>query len=69
MLQAREHCSFLGTGRQCSASGQDSKTYMEALQADESAMTENDIVGFEPTRGDSIGLAGRLPNRSAKVSL
>jgi hypothetical protein len=42
---------------------------MEAVQADESAMTENDTVGFEPTRGDPIGLAGRLPNRSAKVSL
>jgi hypothetical protein len=43
---------------------------MEALQADESAMTENNTtVGFEPTRGDPIGLAGRRPNRSAKVSL
>jgi hypothetical protein len=69
MLQARKHCFFLGTGKQCSASGQDSKTYMEALQADESAMTENDTVGFEPTRGDPIGLAGHRPNRSAKVSL
>ena len=26
-------------------------------------------VGFEPTRGDPIGLAGRRLNRSAKVSL
>ena len=26
-------------------------------------------VGFEPTRGDPIGLAGRSLNRSAKVSL
>ena len=26
-------------------------------------------VGFEPTRGDPIGLAGRHLNRSAKVSL
>ena len=25
-------------------------------------------VGFEPTRGDPIGLAGRRLNRSAKVS-
>ena len=26
-------------------------------------------VGFEPTRGDPIGLAGRRLNRSAKVSV
>ena len=26
-------------------------------------------VGFEPTRGEPIGLAGRRLNRSAKVSL
>ena len=26
-------------------------------------------VGFEPTRGDPIGLAGRRLNRSAKMSL
>ena len=26
-------------------------------------------MGFEPTRGDPIGLAGRRLNRSAKVSL
>ena len=26
-------------------------------------------VGFEPTRGDPIGLAGQRLNRSAKVSL
>ena len=26
-------------------------------------------VGFEPTRGDPIGLAGRRLSRSAKVSL
>ena len=26
-------------------------------------------VGFEPTRGDPIGLAGRRLNHSAKVSL
>ena len=26
-------------------------------------------VGFEPTRGDPIGLGGRRLNRSAKVSL
>ena len=26
-------------------------------------------VGFEPTRGDPIGLAGRRLNRSAKVSM
>ena len=26
-------------------------------------------VGFEPARGDPIGLAGRRLNRSAKVSL
>jgi hypothetical protein len=42
---------------------------MEASQADESAMTGKTSVGFEPTRGDPIGLAGRRPNRSAKVSL
>jgi hypothetical protein len=42
---------------------------MGAIQADESAMTEKTPVGFEPTRGDPIGLAGRRPNRSATVSL
>jgi hypothetical protein len=42
---------------------------MEVCRADESAMTERTPVGFEPTRGDPIGLAGRRPNRSAKVSL
>jgi hypothetical protein len=45
------------------------KTYMEDLQADKSAMTENDFVGFEPTGGDPIGLAGRRPNRLAKMYL
>ena len=30
---------------------------------------ETTPVGFEPTRGDPIGLAGRRLNRSAKVSL
>ena len=30
---------------------------------------ESTPVGFEPTRGDPIGLAGRHLNRSAKVSL
>ena len=31
--------------------------------------TNTTPVGFEPTRGDPIGLAGRRLNRSAKVSL
>ena len=31
--------------------------------------TKSTPVGFEPTRGDPIGLAGRRLNRSAKVSL
>ena len=33
------------------------------------AATPATPVGFEPTRGDPIGLAGRRLNRSAKVSL
>ena len=32
-------------------------------------VTASTPVGFEPTRGDPIGLAGRRLNRSAKVSL
>ena len=35
----------------------------------ELACCQNNPVGFEPTRGDPIGLAGRRLNRSAKVSL
>ena len=31
-------------------------------------MSQTTPVGFEPTRGDPIGLAGRLLNHSAKVS-
>ena len=30
---------------------------------------ESTLVGFEPTRGDTIGLAGRRLNHSAKVSV
>ena len=33
------------------------------------AIWQTTPVGFEPTRGDPIGLAGRRLNRSAKVSL
>ena len=32
-------------------------------------LTTTTPVGFEPTRGDPIGLAGRRLNHSAKVSL
>ena len=34
-----------------------------------SALVKTTPVGFEPTRGDPIGLAGRRLSRSAKVSL
>jgi hypothetical protein len=48
------------------------KTYMEAFQADESAMRGNNTCGMRThaaTRGDPIGLAGRRLNRSAKMFL
>ena len=35
----------------------------------DNSTTETTPVGFEPTQGDPIGLAGRRLNRSAKVSL
>ena len=39
-----------------------------ALAAPRSRISKTTPVGFEPTRGDPIGLAGRRLNRSAKVS-
>ncbi len=38
-------------------------------EVEEEDKTRTTPVGFEPTRGDPIGLAGRRLNRSAKVSL
>ena len=41
-----------------------------AFLAEDAALTQKTTpVGFEPTRGDPMGLAGRRLNRSAKVSL
>jgi hypothetical protein len=37
-------------------------------QEDPTLIWKTTPVGFEPTRGDPIGLAGRRLNRSAKVS-
>ena len=41
---------------------------MRLGSANASARYEATPVGFEPTRGDPIGLAGRRLNHSAKVS-
>ena len=41
----------------------------EPHTSDECDNKQTTPVGFEPTRGDPIGLAGRRLNRSAKVSV
>ena len=50
-----------------------SANHQHAPKARHNQLSEKKIkttpVGFEPTRGDPIGLAGRRLNRSAKVSL
>ena len=43
--------------------------YSPAIILKSSFHLQTTPVGFEPTRGDPIGLAGRRLNRSAKVSL
>ena len=44
-------------------------THRNRLHIDRVPDPKTTPVGFEPTRGDPIGLAGRRLNRSAKVSL
>ena len=50
------------------ASGSHEGGYRAQLRSAD-AESKSTPVGFEPTRGDPIGLAGRRLSRSAKVSL
>ena len=56
----KARASFYGGGNDVSGS--------EAVTVLPGGGCNSTPVGFEPTRGDPIGLAGRRLNRSAKVS-
>ena len=56
----KAHASFYGGGNDVSGS--------EAVTVLPGGGCNSTPVGFEPTRGDPIGLAGRRLSRSAKVS-
>ena len=56
------HAAFCTHARRCLVAG----TRVERLSC--FCFKESTPVGFEPTRGDPIGLAGRRLSRSAKVS-
>jgi hypothetical protein len=58
MLQAKKHRFFLVQESNVRHRG---KTYMEALQADESAMTENDNCGIRTHAGRPPRLSGPTP--------
>ena len=57
----KARASFYGGGNDVSGS--------EAVTVLPGGGCNSTPVGFEPTRGDPIGLAGRRLNRSVKVSL
>jgi hypothetical protein len=58
MLQAAKHYFFLGTE---ALFGIGVKTYMEAFQADESAVTENDTCGTRTHAGRPHRLSRPTP--------
>ena len=55
------------TSHRCATSLKMSASPIEALHSQ--SLQQTTPVGFEPTRGDPIGLAGRRLSHSAKVSL